>query len=330
MSIDQFIAKNEPSWQRLEVLAKSARRRRPRLSPEELDEFVGLYQRTSTHLSHVRTHYRDPGLTMHLTAIVADANGAIYGRAGHAGRAVGAFFASTFPAAVWSGRRFLAASALLLFGPAIVMAIWLAHSDAAVSTLGDDAALQAYTSTDFEAYYSSAPAAQFSTEVLVNNIQVSFLAFAAGIALCVGTAYFLVSNGINVGLAAGLFYNVDEAQKFWGLILPHGLLELTAIVIAGSAGLRMGWAIIAPGDRRRVDALADEGRRSVVVVIGLILAFIVAGLIEGFVTPSSLSTSARVGIGIVVESAFVLYLATRGSAATARGLTGQWGESPDR
>ncbi|HEY8057579.1 MAG TPA: stage II sporulation protein M, partial [Acidimicrobiales bacterium] len=128
------------------------------------------------------------------------------------------------------------------------------------------------------------------------------------------------------GVAAGLFVAAGQSPKFLGLILPHGLLELTAISLAAAAGIQMGWALIAPGDRTRGDAVAEEGRRSVVIVLGLALAFIVAGTIEGFVTGSGLSTLVRVGIGVTVEMAFVLYLVVQGQRAAAMGETGLLGE----
>ncbi len=115
----------------------------------------------------------------------------------------------------------------------------------------------------------------------------SFTAFAAGILLCVGTAYILLLNGSNVGYVAGWFAVAGAQPFFYGLILPHGLLELSAVVIAGASGLRLGWAVIAPGDRTRGQSVAEEGKRAVVIVLGLVLAFIVAGAIEGFVTGSS-------------------------------------------
>ncbi len=318
MSIDQFIQRNEAAWTRLEHLTRGARKRRSTLSGAELDEFVRLYQQTSTHLSHARTNLADPTLTMRLTRVVANANGALYGRRGNSMRAITEFFRYSFPGAVWNARRFVAVAAAITFIPAIVFAVWLGVSDRAIQSVGDEAANQAYVSDGFEAYYSSAPAAQFSTEVLVNNIQVSFLAFAFGILFCVGTVYLLAFNGVNIGIAAGLFYNVGKPSLFWGLILPHGLLELSAVVIAGAAGLRLGWSMIAPGDQSRVQALAAEGRRSVVIVLGLMVAFVIAGLIEGFVTPSSLSTTVRVSIGVLAEVLFVLYIVTRGRAAEAR------------
>ena len=100
------------------------------------------------------------------------------------------------------------------------------------------------------------------------------------------------------------------------------------MVVAGAAGLRLGWAVIAPGDRLRRDALADEGRRSVVIVIGLVLVLIVAGIIEGFVTGSSLPTLMRLGIGVAVEAAFVAWIVVQGRQGEACGITGLLGERP--
>lgn len=117
-----------------------------------------------------------------------------------------------------------------------------------------------------------------------------------------------------------------EQPKFWGLILPHGLLELSAVIIAGAAGMTLGWALVAPGERSRGESFTDAARRSVVVVLGLMLAFIMAGIIEGFVTPSALPTAARVGVGAAVELAFVAYVVSFGRRAAAAGLTGLSGE----
>jgi len=182
---------------------------------------------------------------------------------------------------------------------------------------------------DFEEYYSSAPAAQFSTEVLTNNIQVSFLVFVAGIAWAVPSILLLIFNGANIGVAAGLFHDAGQASKFWGLILPHGLLEMSAIVVAGAGGLRLGWSLVAPGDRTRSQSLVEEAQRSVSIVLGLIVVFIVAGLIEGFVTPSSLPTEARVSIGVAAFAAFWSYIVSYGPRAVAAGDTGSMAHNSD-
>ncbi|MGI8664311.1 MAG: stage II sporulation protein M [Acidimicrobiales bacterium] len=327
MDIDRFVVANSGMWGRLEELSARARRSRGTMSPAEVDELVALYQRTSAQLSHARGYFDDAGLTARLTTIVAAANAAIYGARRGASRSLRAFFAETFPAAVYVSRRFIAVAAVLMFVPAIAVGAWVATSPEALRVAVPEEEQQALVQSQFEDYYSSAPAAEFSTRVQVNNIQVSFMAFAFGIAGGVLTAALLVFNGLNVGVAAGLFWHAGEAGRFFGLILPHGLLELTSIVIAGAAGLRLGWAMIAPGDRTRGDALAEEGRRSIVLVIGLMLCFVVAGFIEAFVTPSGLPTLARVGVGLLVEAAFILWVVGRGRDAVASGHTGLFGEA---
>jgi uncharacterized membrane protein SpoIIM required for sporulation len=324
VDIDRFITTNQASWMRLGQLTATAGR--TRLGPAEVDELVQLYQRTSTHLSHARTQRADPVLVARLTSLVANARGVLYGTRTRSLAAFARFFTTSFPAAVWHARRFVVTSAILLFVPAILMGSWLARSDAALEASAPDALREAYVEEDFEAYYSSAPASQFATEVTVNNIQVGFLAFAVGILLCVPTAYILSSNGATLGMAAGLFAAVGQQSKFYGLILPHGLLELSAIVVAGAAGLAVGWAIVDPGDRTRTAALAEQGRRSAVIALGLVLAFVVAGTIEGFVTPSGLPTSMRVLIGVAAGTAFWVYVIILGRRAAAEGYTGAFGE----
>jgi uncharacterized membrane protein SpoIIM required for sporulation len=327
MDVDTFLATNQASWDRLSTLTGRASRQVRRLSADELEEMVTLYERTATQLSYARTTYRDPALTATLSSLVARAGAVVYGSRPRTLRALGQFFAVTFPAAVWYCRRFVAVSAALLLVPAFAVGLWVASSPRAVEATGPKAVREAYVNQDFEHYYRSAPASEFASQVFTNNVQVSIYAFAAGIAFCLPTAFILIYNGANVGVAGGLFASVGQQAKFFGLILPHGLLELTAVIIAGAAGLRLGWTLIDPGDRTRRDALADEGRRALAIVAGLVVVFLAAGTIEGFVTGSSLPTWARVGIGVLGEAALLSWLVIRGRAAAAQGLTGALGES---
>ena len=328
MDIDRFLATNQPVWDRLAALCSAAERGIGGLRATDLDELVRLYQRTSAHLSYARTYFADPALTARLTALVGRANAIVYGTRPRTLRTLGRFFTATFPAAVWDARRFIAVSAALLFIPAVVIGVWLAHSPRAIDAVGNAALRQTYVNHDFASYYRDQHSAQFAAQVQTNNIRVGFLAFAGGIAFCIPTAWVLVTNGANLGQAAGLFaYNGKQAQ-FYGLVTPHGLLELTSVVIAGAAGLRLGWALISPGDRTRARAVADEGRRSVTIAAGLILTFLVAGTIEGFVTGSALPTAVRVGIGVVAEVAFLTYVVVLGRAGARAGLTGAFGEEP--
>jgi uncharacterized membrane protein SpoIIM required for sporulation len=329
VDIDRYIASNGPVWDRLARLTARAQRGPGRLDAAALDELVRLYQRVATHLSYARTYYRDPALSAKLSGLVARSGAVVYGTRPRTLRAVGRFFAVTFPAAVWNARQFVLVAVLATLLPAAAFAVWLASSPAAVEASAPAAVREAYVNHDFEAYYSSAPAAEFASSVFSNNVLVAFQAFALGILLCVGTLYVLIGNGAGLGLALGLFAAVGQQPKFWGLILPHGLLELTSVFIAGAAGLRLGWTLIDPGDRPRLTALAEEGRRAVVIVIGLILTFGVAGAIEGFVTGRPWPTAVRVGIGMLAEAAFLTYVVVLGRRAAAQGLTGALGEEDD-
>ena len=321
-NLDSYVLANTPEWERLEELVAKAGQRGSRLEGAELDELLHRYQRTSTHLSHVRSTYGDPAVTARLTRTVASARAVIYGAQPQAAGAIRNFFLNTFPAAVWNARVAIFIAMLAFVLPAIASGIWIANSPATIDALAPPALREAFIEEDFEAYYSSSPAAEFSTMVFINNIQVSFLAFVAGIAGAVPTLLLLAFNGGRVGEAAGLFHDAGEAARFWGLILPHGLLEISAIIVAGGAGLRLGWALISPGDRPRTVALAEEAQRAASIVIGLVLVFVIAGLIEGFVTPSPLPTWARVAIGTAAFAAFWAYVIGLGPAAAAQGHTG--------
>ena len=329
MDIDRFISAHRQDWARLAALLDKAGRRPTRLSADELDELASRYARTATHLSIARTQFADRALTAELSALVARGSALLYGSPGGSWAALARFVTATLPAAIWHTRRFHLAATLLFFLPAVVAALWIGYSPAALEATAPAAAREAYVTEDFEAYYSSDPSAQFATEVTVNNIQVSILAFAGGGLAGLLTVFVLLLNGFNVGVALGFFIAAGEQAKFWGLITPHGLLEITAVLLAGGAGLRLGWTLIDPGDRRRTSALREEGRRAIVILAGLTIVFLIAGLIEGFVTGSTLPTTARVGIGVVAEVVFLAYVVVWGRRATAAGLTGAIGEQRD-
>jgi len=323
VDIDRFIADRQTGWARLAELAPRASKRGTRgLTAEESDELVRRYQQASAHLALARSRFADPDLVAMLSDLVARAGASVYGTPARTSSGIVGLFSVTFPAAIWHLRRYVLVATLATLLPAAAVATWIANSDAALEATGPTAARAAYVEEDFEAYYSSAPAAEFASSVFTNNARVGIVAFALGIGLGLPTLAILAVNGANLGVAAGLFAAVGEQARFWGLILPHGLLEITAVCVAGGTGLALGWALVDPGDRSRAEALSDQGRRAVVVVAGLVLVFLVAGLIEGFVTGSRLPTGARVGIGATVEMIFLGYAVVLGRAAASRGFTG--------
>ncbi|HUY86752.1 MAG TPA: stage II sporulation protein M [Acidimicrobiales bacterium] len=288
----------------------------------ELEELVTLYGQVSTHLSHVRTNYSDRDLSLKLSSLIARAGACLHGSRSRGGRPVRKFFSTTLPGAVWDLRPFIAVSAALTFVPAIFMGIWLSHSPSALSSLVTPKQVSVYVNSEFANYYRSAPALEFAFHVYINNVVVSILAFAVGALLCLPAAYVLIQNGLNIGVAAGILTAYGKGGRFWVLVLPHGMVELTSVVIAGAAGLSLGWSLVAPGDRTRLGALAEEGRKRIVLVMGVALSLAIAGSIEGTVTGSSLPPWVRLGIGILAESAIIGYLLVMGPRASAAGATG--------
>jgi uncharacterized membrane protein SpoIIM required for sporulation len=328
VTVDGFIAAHRHEWDELTAVLRHAGRDGRRLDPEELERLAALYQRVGTHLSMARTRYGDPQLSAELSTLVAAASALLHGRRVSSWRRAGEFATATLPAAVWHVRRAIVVAAALFLVPAIGVGAWLAASPEALATVVPQELRAAYPQ-DFAQYYTAMPSAQFGAVVTVRNIQVALLAFAGGALLAVPSAGVLVLNGAaGVGPAWALMASAGEQARFWTLILPHGLLELTAVFVAGGAGLQIGWALIDPGDRFRAVALREEGRRAISIVIGLLVAFAAAGVIEGFVTGAPWPAGLRVGVGVVVWAAFVAYAVVLGRRATAAGRTGAIGEEP--
>jgi uncharacterized membrane protein SpoIIM required for sporulation len=326
VDVDAFITANRDTWERLDVLVARARGDVRRLDAAALDELVRLHLRTSSHLSTVRTHLGDADLAAYLSVLVARSSAVVHGTRARSWRSVATAIGRTFPAAVWHLRAHVVVATVAFLGVALVAGAWLATSPRAVDAALPEPLRTAYVEDDFEAYYSDQPAAVFGAQVFTNNARVGALAFAVGIAWGVPTLYVLALNGVNVGIAAGVFHDAGEAARFYGLILPHGLLELTAVFIAGGAGLALGWTLLTPGDRLRRDALAEQGRRAIVVVLGLVLVFAVSGVLEAYVTPAGVPTWLRVATGAAVWAAFCAWIVVVGRRAAAVGLTGRYGE----
>lgn len=322
MDRDSFVHRHRADWQRLDDLS---RRRHP--SPRETDELVRLYLRVSSHLASARRQYADPALLAHLNGLVSRATARVYGTRSSTWLSARRAVTRTFPAAIYHVRRAVLLSFVVFALSFAVSAVWVANSPEALDTALPPEQREQFLSEDFEAYYSEQPAQQFGAKVFTNNAQIGIQAFGSGILLGIPTLLIMAFNGLNVGVVAGAFYSVGDQAYFWGLILPHGFLELTAIFVAGGAGMHVGWAAVSPGDRPRSVAVADAARRAVVIAIGLVVVFFLSAGIEAYVTPSGWATPVRVGFGFLVEVVFLLYTFGLGRLAAQDGLTGAFGET---
>jgi len=316
VDLDAFVAVHSPQWARLDELSH-----RRRLSGEEADELVALYQRAATHLSAVRTAAPDATVAARLSSTVAWARSAIAGGQEPLWRELARFATVSFPAAVHRARWWAFWSAVASAVVAVALAVWVVRNPEVQAAVGSEEEIRRLVEVDFEAYYSESSAGGFAAQVWSNNAWVSALCIAFGIS-GVGVVWVLLQNAANIGVIAGLMAANDRLPLFFGLITPHGLLELTAVFVAAGAGLRLFWAWVAPGPVPRAQSLAHEGRSMVSVALGLVVVLLVSGIVEAFVTPSGLSTWARIAIGAVVWLAFIGYVGVLGRRAALAGETG--------
>ncbi|MBA3745623.1 stage II sporulation protein M [Sporichthya sp.] len=319
MDIDAFVAVHSREWARLEALLG----RSSRLTGDEAEEVVALYQRTATHLSILQSAAPDPALIGRLSSLVARARSMVAGASAPARRDVADFVLRRFPAAVYRAAPWwISVSAVCLVVMA-AMGAWVAHTPEVQASIGapDEIATLTEPGGEFESYYSTHAAGSFAAQVWTNNAWVAALSLALGVAI-VPVLYVLWINAANVGVALGLMAEAGRLDIFLGLLIPHGLLELTAVFVAAGAGLRIGWTWIDPGPDLRSVALAREGRAAMGIAIGLVVVLLISGIIEAFVTPSGLPTWARISIGVFAEVAFLAYVFTLGGRAARAGHTG--------
>jgi uncharacterized membrane protein SpoIIM required for sporulation len=325
VDVDAFVLAHRGTWDRLEQLVK----RRRRLTGPEIDELVELYQRVSTHLSMVRSASGDSVLVGRLSTLVARARSAVTGAHAPLWSEFTRFWTVSFPVVAYRAWRWWLGTAIAFFAVATVIAIWVAGTPEVQATLGTPREIDQLVNHDVASYYSDNPAGSFALQVWVNNSWVAAQCIGYAILLGLPIPYVLFQNAANLGVIAGLMFHAGMGDVLLGLLIPHGLLELTAVLLAGAAGMRLGWSVISPGNRPRGQVLAEQGRAVVAVAVGLVGVLLVSGLIEALVTPSPLPTFVRIGIGVIAEALFLAYIVYFGRKAVAAGQSGDIADAPD-
>jgi uncharacterized membrane protein SpoIIM required for sporulation len=325
VDVDAFVLAHRPTWDRLEHLVK----RRRSLTGAEVDELVDLYQRVSTHLSMVRTASSDSVLVGRLSGLVAKARAAVTGAHAPLSREFVRFFTVSFPVVAYQTWRWWLGTAVAFLFVAVVIALWVSGNHEVQSALKTPSEVDQLVNNDFAAYYSEHPAGSFAMQVWLNNAWISAQCIAFAVVGGIPIPALLFQNAANLGVMAAFMFDAGKGDIFLGLLVPHGLLELTAVFLAGAAGMRLGWSVVSPGDRPRGQVLAERGRAVVSVAVGMFVVLLVSGLIEALVTPSGLPTFARIAIGVTVEVAFIGYVVHFGRKGVRAGETGDIEDAPD-
>ncbi|BBX99290.1 stage II sporulation protein M [Mycobacterium lacus] len=325
MDVDAFLLTHRGTWDRLDRLIK----RRRSLTGAEVDELVELYQRVSAHLSMLRSVSSDSLVVGRLSSLVARARSAVTGAHAPLTSTFLRFWTVSFPVVAYRTWRWWLATAAAFFAVVVVIGFWVAGTPEVQSLIGTPTDIDELVNHDVQAYYSEHPATSFALQVWVNNSWVAAKCIAMSVVLGLPIPLVLFQNAANLGLIGGLMFQAGRGPLLLGLLIPHGLLELTAVFLAAAIGMRLGWSVISPGDRPRGQVLAEQGRGVVSVAVGLVGVLLVSGLIEAMVTPSGLPTFVRITIGVLAEAAFLGYVVYFGRRAVHAGETGDIEDAPD-
>jgi uncharacterized membrane protein SpoIIM required for sporulation len=323
---EQFVAAHRARWQRLgELVDKAQRSRLGSLSDDELHELGALYRSASADLARTQTRYAGTHagseLVRSLNDLVLRAHTQVY--SAPPARPIRAlrFFLYGFPAAFRRHWRAIAVASVLMYGPGLLAYLCVvAHPTWTEYFVPESAVAEVQTraqkkltsgwgaNTSFESLLDSPAISSF---IMTNNIRVSIGAVAFGVTMGVGTAWMLIMNGLLLGGLSGVATNEHVDLLYWAVILPHGVLELTAICIAGGAGLLIARALYAPGDLPRRDALKIAGGEAMRLLIGVTLLLVIAGLIEGFITPQPMPPLLKLSFALVTAILLAIYLSLR-------------------
>lgn len=316
MDADALADARRAEWERLDALSRARG-----LDGDGVDELIVRYRAASADLAELKTSVGESPQGAYLSTILAAARLRLTGASDNVLAQWGRFFGAQLPAALYRLRWTALAVALGFLLIVVGVAVWIAADPARVATLGEPDWLAQYAQEDFTEYYTENPAAVFAGQVWFNNAWIALQCVMFGIS-GIWPLWTLMQNAVGLGVSAAVMAVYDRLDIMVLYILPHGMLELASIFVAGAAGLRLCWAWVSPGRRTRGAALAAEGRALVTVAIGLIFTLLLAGLIEGFVTGQNLPWPVKLGVGAAALGIFLVYMLVVGRRAFRRGETG--------
>ena len=292
---------------------------------------IELYPSACADLARLRALGAEPDLVDPLNRLIIRAHGQVYRGTPASPWSLGAFFLRDYPRLFRQTWKFTLASFLISLATACAAYCTVQDSPQTVADImgGNDREFYGEKSlADIRERFGHEGNPMLSSFVITNNIRVALTAFAFGISFGLGTIWVLAVNGAMVGGIAGAYAKSGIAWQMWMVLLPHGALELSAIVIAGGAGLLMGYGLCAR-PAHAAQALREDAVRAVQLAFGLVPAFVLAGLFEGLVTPSdAINQGAKVILGISAAAVFWLYLLVAGRGECRFASEGRVG--PDR
>lgn len=305
----RWLEKRRPHWNRLEQLvAASGRKSVNSLTPTELQELALLYRQSAADLSTVREDPTSSQLALYLNQLLGRAHNLIYMGRRASRRGIWTFYKETYPK-IFRETFSDTFAAFVLFLVAGLAGILLALADPGFSRyfLGPHMMESIENHKMWtDSIVTVKPLA--SSGIMTNNMSVAFAAFAFGITAGVGTVWMMLLNGLMMGVVGVACWREDMSLSLWSFVAAHGVLELPAIFIAGGAGLGIAKGLLFPGVLPRRESLVRAGARSVRLLLGTIPLLLIAGFVEGFVSPTSLPPHLKFLLAAGLGTLLVMYL----------------------
>ncbi len=328
-----FVDKHGPEWQKFRAwLNVNAAKKLPEDDESMVNkpmadaDLPASYRRICHHLALARTRLYSPLLIEELSELVREGHDQLYGARGSVVGRIVDFYVRSMPAAVRREWRLVSVASLLFYGPLLAMIILLQYQPDLVHTvLGADTITQMEISYDPDSD-PEARAPRFDNRVMMwgfyiyNNTSIGFRTFASGLLYGLGTLFFLLFNGLTIGSVAGHLTQIGFTDTFWPFVAGHGAFELTAICLSGTAGLRLGLALLSPGRYRRLQALRIAATSALPIIMGAASLFVMAAFIEAFWSPlDSVSNGMKYTVAAMLWSLTGWYFAKAGTGASAGG-----------
>jgi uncharacterized membrane protein SpoIIM required for sporulation len=290
MHADAFYHARKAEWDALSRLLDRAQSSTDQLTPEDIQTLGRLYRAAASDLALAQRDFPAERVTQYLNGLVGRAHAVIYRSEPLAYRRLVRFVTTGFPRAFRQALPFTLLAALLFILPALISGLLVGLQPETAHWLLPAEVQSLIPSIERQELWTDIPIDErpyASSFIMQNNIRVAFLAFGSGITAGLLTVWVMVMNGLILGGLLGLTSHHGVGFDLGTFVIGHGVVELSVIFIAGGTGLMLGWAILHPGLLRRRDALAVAARRAVRLVVGCVPLLVIAGLIEGFISPNA-------------------------------------------
>ncbi|MFW5941300.1 MAG: stage II sporulation protein M [Chloroflexota bacterium] len=318
MTPEKLLQSRRDEWQALSELLDRGQRSVRQLSPAEVTDLSRLYRAAAADLALAQRDFPDHEVTRYLNQLVARGHALVYQDEPLAVDRLKRFVAKGFPQTFRETFPFFISAALLFIVPGLLVGLVTGWNPEASRWLLPPQVQDLLPLIEERELWTEIPVAErpyTSAFIMRNNIQVTFLAFSGGMLLGLLTLYIMVLNGLVIGGLTGLTAHYGVGFELWTFVIGHGVIELSVIFMAGGAGLLLGWSILRPGLLRRRDSLQLAARSAVRLIVGAVPLLIVAGAIEGFISPNELipwPVKWAVGLGSGVLLYAYLFLSGRG------------------